>query len=264
MLSREFSMVLLENASVYFPQTHRMVRLLADAGIELDLNPAIRLHFETWDAMGVADARLQMPDHLARFFEDDCMEADCFSRQWRGAVARARSIAERLCYVRAPEEMLAILADAGEDVSDLADEHDAVAAARRESGKQIEALCERTTELWLAIKGLLRAADAAHEAPDEEKLEALRTEREGLIERIQQLADSDEHQRLQERYHDLVLEIQRRRLSMFADARRTVGLEHSNYRPPWWWFLALDPAGSWLQQLAETATMRLEPYGMRV
>lgn len=264
MLSREFSMVLLENASVYFPQTHRLVRLLAAEGIEIDLNPAIRLHFETWDAMGVADARLQMPAHLARFFDDDCMEADCFSRQWRGAVARARAIAERLGQVRAPEDMLTILADAGEDVSDLADRYERVAAARRESGRQIEALCDRTTELWLEIKGLLRAADAAHEAPDEEKLAALRTEREELVERIEQLAESDEHRRLQERYHELVLAIQRRRMSMFADARRTVGLEHSNYRPPWWWFLAVDPSGSWLQQLAETATMRFEPFGMKV
>ena len=264
MLSREFSMVLLENASVYVPQSHRLVRLLAEAGVEFELNPIIRLHFETWDAMGVADAQLRMPEHLAPFFEEDCMDAECFSRHWRGAVAWARALADRLGSARAPARMLEILGDAGEQITDLAEEFEQIAAARRESGREIEALCERTQELWLAIKQILRAADAAHEAPPEDRLEALRSEREELIERITRLADSDEHRRLQERYHELVLQIQRRRLEMFADAHRTIGLEHSNYRPPWWWFLAVDPSGGWLRELAETATMRFEPFGMRV
>ncbi len=264
MLSREFSMVLLENASAYVPQTHRLVRLLEREGVSLDFHPILRLHFETWDAMGVADARLQVPEHLARFFEDDCMEAECFSRQWRGAVARARTVIERLGDARAPERMLVLLDETGEDVSDLSAEYEEVAEARRESGRQIQKLCDRTQQLWLEIKQLLRAADSAHEAPPQERLEKLRSEREELIERIKQTSGSEEHQRLQERYHDLVLEIQRRRLHVLADAHRTVGLEHSNYRPPWWWFLAVDPSGAWLQRLAETATMRHEPLGMMV
>lgn len=264
MLSREFSMVLLENASVYLPQTHRMVRLLRRAGVAFDLNPIIRLHFETWDAMAVADARLQMPAHLARFFEEDCMHADCFSRQWRGAVARARSVIDRLGRARAPEQMLAILADAGEDVGELAREHDELARARRESGEEIQALRERTQALWITIKQILREADAAHEAPPEERLAKLRAQREELIERIERRANSDEHARLGRRYHQLVLEIQRRRLYMLADAHRTIGLEQSNYRPPWWWFLAVDPSGAWLRELAETTTARFEPFGMMV
>ncbi len=264
MLSREHSMVLLENASVYVPQTHRLIRLLRRAGVEFALNPVMRLHFETWDAMGVANARLRMPDHLARFFEEDCMHADCFSRQWRGAVARARALIERLGEARAPELMLAVLADAGVDVDELAAEYGEVARARRESGEEVEALRARTQVLWIAIKQILRAADAAHETPPEDRLQALRTERRELIERIRRLAGSEEHDRLQKRYHELVLEVQRERLSMIADAHRTLGLEHSNYRPPWWWFLAVDPSGTWLQELAETATMRLEPFGMMV
>jgi hypothetical protein len=264
MLSREFSMVLLENASVYVPQTHRLVRLLRRHGVELEFNPILRLHFETWDAMAVADARLKLPGHLARFFEEDCMGAECFSKQWREAVAWARAVCESLGDARAPDRMLEILADTGEDVSGLAEEFAQIARARRESGREIQALCERTQELWLEIKQILRAADAAQESPPEEKLETIRSEREDLIERIQQRANSDEHQRLQERYHELVLEIQRRRLRIYADAHRTVGLEHSNYRPPWWWFLAVDPSGVWLRELAETATMRDEPLGMMV
>ncbi|MGI5817533.1 MAG: hypothetical protein ACOX9R_05485 [Armatimonadota bacterium] len=264
MLSREFSMVLLENASVYVPQTHRLIRLLRRAGVEFELNPVVRLHLETWDAMGVADARLQMPEHLARFFEEDCMEAECFSRRWRGAVARARAMTVRLGDAHAPEEMLGVLRDAGGDVSELAAEYEAVARARRDSGEEIEALRERTRALWLEIKRLLRAADSAHQAPPRERLEQLRSEREELLDRIRRLAGSDEHQRLQRRYHELVLALQRRRLGMLADAHRTVGLEHSNYRPPWWWFLAVDPSGSWLTELAETATMRFEPFGMKV
>ena len=264
MLSREHSMVLLENASVYVPQTHRLIRLLRQAGVEFALNPVMRLHFETWDAMGVADARLQMPRHLARFFEEDCMHAECFSRQWRGAVARARALIERLGAAGTPELMLTILADAGVDVDELAAEYHEVAATRRASGAEIDELRARTQALWLEIKQILRAADAAHETPPAERLQALRSERRELIERIHRLADSPEHGRLQKRYHELVLAVQRERLGMIADAHRTLGLEHSNYRPPWWWFLAVDPSGAWLRELAETATMRLEPFGMMV
>ncbi len=264
MLSREFSMVLLENASVYVPQTHRLVRLLRQHGVDLQFNPIFRLHFETWDAMAVAEARLKLPAHLARFFEDDCMGTECFSQQWREAVAWARAVCESLGDARAPDRMLQLLADTGEDVAELAEEFEQVAQARRESGSEIQSLCERTEELWLAIKQILRAADAAHEAPPADRLEVLRSEREELIERIRRRANSDEHQRLQERYHELVLEIQRRRLHLLADAHRTVGLEHSNYRPPWWWFLAVDPSGAWLRELGTTARMRDEPLGMMV
>ena len=55
MLSREFSMVLLERASVYVPQTHRFLRLLRRAGIEFPLNSIVRLHLETWDALAAAE-----------------------------------------------------------------------------------------------------------------------------------------------------------------------------------------------------------------
>ncbi len=57
---------------------------------------------------------------------------------------------------------------------------------------------------------------------------------------------------------------ERRRAELVADAHRTIGLEMSNHRPPWWWFLAIDPSGARLRRLAETATMRFEPFGMMV
>lgn len=264
MLSREYHWVLLENASVYVPQTHRLVRLLRRQGIDLEFNPILRLHFETWDAMGVSNARLHMPEHLARFFEDDCMEAECFSQQWRGAVARARVMIERLGAARAPEEILALLREAGEDVEELAGAYDQVAHARRRSGEEIERLRERTQALWIEIKQLLREADARREPPPEESLAPLRRERQKLVGEIVERVNSDDHERLQERYRQIVLEIRRRKLHLVADAHRTVGLEQSNYRPPWWWFLAVDPQGAWLRELAETATMRFEPLGMRV
>jgi hypothetical protein len=214
--------------------------------------------------MGVADARLKLPDHLARFFEMDCMGAECFSEQWRGAVAYSRALIDRLGGAHAPDDILALLNEAGEDVEGIRREHDEIAQARRESGRQIQQLREQTQALWIEIKQILREADANHEAPPEQRLAELREERRELIDEIKRRANSDRHQRLQERYHEIVLEIQRRKLHMVADAHRTVGLEESNYRPPWWWFLAVDPDGSWLQELAETATMRLEPFGMLV
>ncbi len=264
MLSREFSMVLLENASTYVPQSHRLVRLLSDAGVELAFNPILRLHFETWDAIGVADAALRLPNHLRPFFPDDCINTNCFSEQWRAAVAGARALIEQLGSARAPEDILAALRESGEDVSDLAREHRRVARRRRDSGREIESLCERTQALWIEIKQMLREADARHEAPPEDGLAALRAERQKLIGKILDLAGSEEHQRLQRRYKEIVLEIRRRKLELLADAHRTVGLEQSNYRPPWWWFLVVDPQGRWLRELAETATMRTEPLGMMV
>jgi hypothetical protein len=264
MLSREFTMLLLENASVYLPQTHRLVRMLRRRGIDFPLNPILRLHFETWDAARVTHARLRLPEHLAHFFPSRSLSAAEFSSHWRAAVANARALIDRLSEVRAPEEMLQILTGSMEMERDLPETHERIAAQRRDSGKQIQELRERTQTLWQEIKQLLRVADAAHEAPPEERLSQLRQERQELIGRILKLAGSEEHTRLQESYHEIVLEIERRRLQLLADAHRTVGLEQSNYRPPWWWFLAVDPSGAWLRELAEHATMRVEPLGMRV
>lgn len=264
MLSREYSMVLLENASVYVPQTHRLVRLLRRCGVELDFNPILRLHFETWDCMQVAEADLQLPGHLARFFDDDCMNARVFSEQWRGAVAYARALIERLGAARAPAEIAVLLEEAGEEIEELSRQHREIAQERRRSGEQIERLCERTQALWLEMKQLLREADARHEAPPDDELARIRKERHSLIGEIVKLTSSDEHEHLQESYRQIVLEIRRRKLQLVADAHRTVGLEDSNYRPPWWWFFAVDPTGAWLRQLAENASMRFEPLGMKV
>ncbi len=264
MLSREFTMVLLENASVYLPQTHRFMRLIRRAGIDLELNPLVRLHFETYDAMAAADATLHLPEHLAPFFGRRRITTGEFAREWRSAVARARATCEALREARSPEEILETLADAGEDVEDLTETYDEIARRRRASGSEIGELCERSQALWVEIKQILRAANAAHEAPPEERLQQLREEREAIIERALGLANSPDHLRLQERYHDTVLRIQQRKLEVMAAAHRTIGLEMSNYRPPWWWFLAVDPSGRWLRRLAETATMRFEPFGMMV
>ncbi len=264
MLSREFSMILLEHASAYMPQTHRFIRLLRGAGIELDLNPIARLHLETYDAMAVADARLRLPPHMARFFEAEQVTAPEFSARWRAAVAMARVAIERLGAARAPADTLALLAEAGEEVGELAREHDEVAEARRRSGERIQELNERSQALWVETKQLLRAADAQRRSPPADERRRVACERRRLIARTLELSSAPEHERLQERYHELVLEIQRRKLRVLADAHRTVGLEISNYRPPWWWFLAIDPSGKWLRRLAETATMRFEPFGMMV
>ncbi len=264
MLSREFSMVLLEHASTYLPQTHRFVRLLRKAGIELDLNPIARLHVETWDAMAAADARLFLPHHLERFFDERELTSQEFAAQWREAVARARVVIERLGAARAPEEILEQLTAARDQVEELAREFEAVAAARRASGERIQALREQSQAVWVEIKRLLRAADAAREPVPADELHTLMARRQEIVMRILKLANADEHQRLQERYHELLLDIQFRKLHVLADAHRTMSLELSNYRPPWWWFLAIDPTGEWLRRLAETATMRLEPFGMMV
>jgi len=155
------------------------------------------------------------------------------------------------------------LAAAGENVNDLRHQYNEIAQARRRSGEQIEELRKQSRALWIEIKRLLRAADTAHETPTDD-LHRLIRQRQEIIARILARAGGENHQRLQEQYHDLVLEIQQRKLNVIADAYRTIGLEISNYRPPWWWFLAIDPSGAWLQRLAETATMRLEPFGMMV
>ena len=264
MLSREFTMVLLEHASSYVPQTHRFIRLLRAAGVELDLNPIARLHVETWDAMAAADARLYLPHHLERFFDEREVTTRQFAAEWRQAVARARVVIERLGAARAPAEVLRELNAAGDWSGELAEEFEAVAAARRESGEEIEALRAQSRALWIETKQLLRAADAAREPAPADELRELMAQRQEIVTRVLELANADEHQRLQARYRELLLDIQYRKLHVLADAHRTMSLELSNYRPPWWWFLAIDPTGAWLRRLAETATMRLEPFGMMV
>lgn len=262
MLSREHSMVLLEHASVYVPQTHRFLRLLRRAGIEFALNPIVRLHLETWDALAAAEVELRLPPHLARFFGAAEVTSAQFAAGWRAATARARVALERLGAARAPAEILALLPAAGEDPGELEREFAQVAETRRRSGERIQELRERSRTLWCRIKELLRTADAHHEAPPAEDLLVLRAARDEIIARIIELGRDAEHVRLQRRYQELELEIQRAKLRVLSDAHRTVGLELSNYRPPWWWFLAVDPSGGWLRRVAETATLRFERFGL--
>lgn len=264
MLSREFSMVLLERASVYVPQTHRFLRLLRRAGIEFPLNSIVRLHLETWDALAAAEVELRLPPHLARFFGQTEVTAAQFAENWRAATARARVALERLGAARAPTEILALLPAAGEDVRELEREFTVVAEERRRSGERIQALRARSQALWREIKHRLRTADARHEPPPAEDLRALRTARDEVIARIIEHEHDAEHVRLQRRYQELKLEIERAKLRVLSDAHRTLGLELSNYRPPWWWFLAVDPSGGWLRRVAETATLRFERFGLMI
>lgn len=266
MFCRDGPMLLHEGASVYVPRTFEMVRSLTQAGIELELHPVVRLSYSTWDSMAEVDTKLRLPRHLAAAFGAQELSSRELAARWRKALREAEEFVAECTDATKPADLLELLARRGYLPEGLRERFTEVASARRESGRQIQALKQEQRGRLARIRALRARLGGFHAATEAERREARRELRqaesdyEAHAARIRELVASEAHRDLQRRYQDLRREMALARLEAVSDAMRVHTLEHANRRPSWWWFPALDPSGRWFQRVAATAEMRLEEF----
>jgi hypothetical protein len=274
MLCREGVMLLHEKASVYVDRSQQMAAQLAEQGLRLDLNPILRLRHEVWDAFAVVDLELRLPRHLSRAFGRERLTAAEFAAGWRGALRDAEVFLERCANRHAPRDAMPCLARRGYLPDGWAEHFAVVTRARQHSGEQIAALQAAQGQRLGEIRRLRATiADGQRGRGDDARpaqrqrleewrrdLRAREAEYETHKRELLALAQSDEHRRLQDEYRRLKHELALLRLEAVADALRVHALEHTNLRPSWWWFPALDPTGRWFAQVMATAEMRLEEW----
>jgi hypothetical protein len=259
MLAREWNMLLHEGASPYLAMTHKLIKLLQQAGMNLELYPMLRLRYETWDALGAAHAELILPPHLASFFGRQRISSAEFAAAWRAAVDKAERFLTDVSQTSSPRALLAVLQRYAIDCSDFEKRLEQVAARRRSSAEAVSQMLDAKKNVWRRIHTLRRP-----NAPpsDQRRIAQLKAEYRAIGEKARHMAASPSHRAVQAEHQDILWRVESLRQQVVSDAVRTIALEVSNRRPAWWWFIALDKTGRWLQRLAETAHMRLEPLGV--
>jgi hypothetical protein len=110
MLSAEFTLIFHETASGYTDRTAAMNSALRQKGIELKLNPIVRLQYQTWDSLtDINNSNLLLPEHLAETFQTNGkpIAAPLFANRWREVVSEQKKNLTQLRQLRSLKDILA-------------------------------------------------------------------------------------------------------------------------------------------------------------
>ena len=113
MITSEYVFVLNQGGSPYVSRTREMARRLSEKGICCPLNPVLRLHYPTWDALRASDVRLRLDPDMAAAFGARSLSARQFAASWRDVVRRERRLLHRLGRIRRPVELMELLSRHG-------------------------------------------------------------------------------------------------------------------------------------------------------
>jgi hypothetical protein len=156
MLAAEFIFVFHEKASSYTSRTQKMNACLREAGLDLPLHPMLRLRYETWDALGEAEAILDLPPHLAQAFGRERVCAAEFSGRWRAVCEAEDAVREKLKGLHSPRDLMAFLSQSDGTWTSRLGEYD---AARERLGSSRGAVQVLADEIE-ALKARVREAKA--------------------------------------------------------------------------------------------------------
>jgi len=112
MLSAEFIVVFHESASGYTDRTLAMNNEIRAAGVEVVLNPIVRLQYQTWDSLAsVHGPKFMLPSHLASTFETagNPLPVSEFAKKWRQTVASQQAELTNLSTLRSQRHLLSYL-----------------------------------------------------------------------------------------------------------------------------------------------------------
>jgi hypothetical protein len=112
MIAAEFLVVFHETASGYTPTTRAFNDRLRVCGINLNINPLIRLKYATWDSLQNVDEtiRFTLPDHLAAAFGKRRISASEFGATWRDIVRNQEDLLSKLAAISSPKMLMDFLA----------------------------------------------------------------------------------------------------------------------------------------------------------
>ncbi len=292
MLAAEHVFVFHEGASSYVSRSRELHRLLRDRiGGLPQLNPILRVKYETWSSMTVCCSWLRMPEPFQRAFGTEELCAPSFAQRWRGVVDEQSHLLEQLGELRRPVDLIDFLeATLGGQWSMQAEEY-------RSLHKSLDGFLTKLAELHrlraenYEKHGRLKRERLAAEiakgehfrakilakfpTPDEQKertclaaevdriigdIEICRETARTLERDQRELVHGDDVIRVHDRRNSIEIEAELKRLRLIREAVITSnGLPRANHRPSAWWFRLVCPDGLWFRETVDTAEYYLEP-----
>jgi hypothetical protein len=292
MLAHEFVFVFNERGSPYLNLSASMLRSMQQAGIEMELNPLLRLRHATWDTIGAECIMLHLPDHLAMAFGERELCSGQFARRWRAVVQAQRARLHELGRCRSPRELMQYLAASGVEPSDWHEKlalYEQLHRRLQQVGARAESLRQQAHALHAERRALRReraqlehqkgehfrrarqAADeterqqhltqrAACEArlqAIEKRLRTIESELKQLLAQRLQIGRSPALSRIRQQVQQLEYEAEWARVQLARAAILTAeGLTLTHARPTAWWFLLLSDA--WFDANTQQAELYLE------
>lgn len=290
MLAAEHVFVFHEGASGYMPRCQRFHQLLASRGVSLTLNPIIRVHLKTWEALEDVNVWFKLPQPLQRPFGTEELSGHSFAGRIKEVREEQKQILVKLAELKRPLALVQFLqAELGGHWNCLAREYEAIHGRLlrlRDSLHQIkihkEEVLDRISVLNASINHLeakkgehWRSAifeqDASQADWDERErithdIERRREEVKiawdqwrGLQNDQDALVESEEVLRDRSRRSDIALEAELARTRLIREAVIvTEGLCKAGRRPSFWWLHLASPDGAWRDALARRTSFRVE------
>jgi hypothetical protein len=292
MLASEYVFAFHEGASSYVKVSRAMhERLRESLGIELQLNPILRVRYATWNSLRPVQAWLRLPGVLQRAFGTEELSAASFAERWVQVGDEQEALLEELarckksnCLIkmldrrlggawqRLSEEYLRLHADLEaleSEMADLVRERDEAYARVRESRRaRVQAEWakgehwraeifekEPTPEVLAERAWLAEAVDAAIHATSQAEA-SLRAVRARQAQRVSDTIILNARVRRRE----IELEAELKRVRMIREAVvSSRGLRAAERRPSAWWMPVVSPDGTWFRETIRTACAWLEP-----
>lgn len=291
MLASEFTFVFHEGASAYVSRSRDLHQRLAEAGLDIRVNPILRVRYRAWDNLRTCCTWLRLPEPLQGPFGAEEVCAPTFATRWREVAAEQEQVLQRLGELSRPIDLIRHLdRTVGGFWNQLAAEYEQLHTLLEGLKSEIESLRRERFERYAALRELKAARVAAERAKGEhwrarifdkqatgadlEERERLGAEVDRLVHEI--AATENTIHRLRREQADVVsrpevLAAHNRRREIEAEAelkrlhqiRHAViasrGLSKAGLRPSAWWFPLLCPDGLWFRATVDDAECYLEP-----
>lgn len=290
-LAREFVFVFHRGASGYVSRSKVFHRLLAEAGLGLDLHPLLRVEFNALDALDACCSWIRLPDPFRRPFGACEICSKSFAQRWREVAREQRDLMTRLARLRRPIDLIRFLdEEAGGAWRAIAREYESLHAKADQIRRAIDAERAERKRIYRRIRELrlhrveterrmgehFRASIYGRDPAPEEaerragfaaeirrtiaEIDRLKAEARVSLERQERIARGAEATATHDRRRSIELEAELMRLSMVREAIIcSTGLEKANHRPSAWWFPLVCPDGAWFRRTVESAVCELEP-----
>lgn len=291
MLAREFVFVFHEGASSYVKHSRKLHQTLNAAGLNLPMNPILRVRYQAWDGLQVACSWLNLPEPFQGPFATEELCAPSFAGRWRAVAEEQTKLLSKLGELKRPIDLIRFLeTSVGGSWSCLAREYeglhtelerlkqnvDSLTAERHAIYAQVKTLKAKRVELEQAKGDHFRAAifekspsqtdldqRDAYERDIEaviQEIESARRQIQDLMRRQRDLAQAPDVMKVHDRRRSIELEAELKRMRLIRHAViSSKGLQNANLRPSAWWFPLVCPDGLWFRETVDAAQCYLEP-----
>jgi hypothetical protein len=291
MLAREFVFVFHEGASSYVKYSRALHSKLEKVGVNIPMNPILRVQYEAWDALQVACSWIRLPEPLQMPFGAEELCAPSLAARWKVVGQEQQALLGKLGELNRPIDLIRFLeGQVGGAWNCIAEEYeglhneleslkvnvDELKSARHELYRQVKALKSRRADLERQ-KGCHFRDHVFERQPTDAQLSKRREYDDQIEETVREieaaklkmrhigvnerdLVKSPNVLKVHERRRSIEVEAELKRLRLIRNAViASHGLANANLRPSAWWFPLLSPDGLWFRETVDSAKCYLEP-----